>query len=67
MGTSWGQVVKENKEIHPGIAEYTKCQSKVFFYSTISTAGGKVLTNVYIGLLILICFKLVLLLIQYCH
>lgn len=40
MGTSWGQVVKEQKDTHKGIEEYTKCQSKAFTNASISTIGS---------------------------
>jgi len=39
MGTSWGQVVKEQKDTYKGIEEYTKCQSKTFTQASISTIG----------------------------
>lgn len=40
MGTSWGQVVKEEGKNFPGLAEYTKCQSTVFAYSTLTMVTG---------------------------
>jgi hypothetical protein len=40
MGTSWGQIVKEESKRSPGIADYTKCQSGVFAYSTLAMVAG---------------------------
>jgi hypothetical protein len=40
MGTQWGQIVKEESKNSPGIADYTKCQSAVFVYSTFSMITG---------------------------
>ncbi|RNA22040.1 kish-A [Brachionus plicatilis] len=39
MGTRWGQIVKEESKNSPGIAEYTKCQSAVFAYSSFTLLG----------------------------
>ncbi len=41
MGTSWGQIVKEESKRSPGIADYTKCQSAVFAYSSLSMITSK--------------------------
>lgn len=44
MGTRWGQIVKEESKNSPGIAEYTKCQSAVFTYSSLTLLGVSGLT-----------------------
>jgi hypothetical protein len=41
VGTSWGQIVKEESKRSPGIADYTKCQSAVFAYSSLSLITSK--------------------------
>jgi hypothetical protein len=40
MGTQWGQVVKEQSKTSSGIAEFTKCQSAAFTYSSLSLIAG---------------------------
>lgn len=45
MGTSWGQIVKEESKNYKGIGEYTKCQSQVFAYSSILLLAGNNNTN----------------------
>ena len=40
MGTQWGQIVKEESKNYKGIGEYTKCQSAVFAYSSMTLLGG---------------------------
>lgn len=49
MGTQWSQIVKEEGKRNPGLADYTKCQSAVFVYSTLSMISSK---NI-----IALCFK----------
>ncbi|CAF0727446.1 unnamed protein product [Brachionus calyciflorus] len=39
MGTRWGQIVKDESKNSKGIAEYTKCQSAVFTYSSFTLLG----------------------------
>lgn len=42
MGSQWSQVVKDQEQKKPSLAEYTKCQSAVFVYSigaTVTTTG----------------------------
>ena len=41
MGSQWSQVVKDQSKTNPGIADYTKCQSGVFMYSSFSMIASK--------------------------
>ena len=43
MGTQWSQIVKEESKRTPGIADYTKCQSAVFFYSSLSMVTSNII------------------------
>ena len=44
MGTSWGQIAKEEAEFVPGILDYTKCQSAAFTYSVIMLLASNLTT-----------------------
>jgi hypothetical protein len=48
MGTQWGQIVKEESKRNPGIGEYTKCQSGVFAYSTLSMITGEIILSIHL-------------------